>query len=211
MDIRELLTHIRAGSSNRQFAQDMRIDRRTVSRYRKWAHEQNLLERDDSQRWEMQEALLILAHDGSAEAVAVLEAYRPRAHTRLEGFAECALDEGRYFATIPRNAEEARMMMKREVLSAWENRAIDAQTKIDEEIEVELERRRYELEIAQRLLARAQDDAARETWRIQVDVLDMLIGMAEGDLEKQREELALCDAMIAEIEADLGAGEMEDG
>jgi len=164
-----------------------------------------LLERDDSQRWEMQEALLILAHDGSAGAVAVLEAYMPRAHTRLEGFAECALDEGRYFATIPRNAEEARVMMKREVLRAWEDRAIHAQTKIDEEIEVELEQRRYELEIAQRLLAKAQDDATRETWRIQVDVLDMLIGMAEGDLEKQQEELALCDAMIAEIEADLEA------
>ena len=34
-----------------------------------------LLERDDSQHWEMQEALLILAHDGNAEAVEVLEAY----------------------------------------------------------------------------------------------------------------------------------------
>ena len=102
-------------------------------------------------------------------------------------------------------------MMKREVLRAWEDRAADAYTKIEEEIEVELERRRYELEIAQRLLAKAQDDAARETWQTQVDVLDMLIGMAEGDLEKQQAELALCDAMITEIEADLGAGEMEDG
>jgi transposase len=44
MDIRELLVHIRAGSSNRQIAQDMRIDRRTVSRYRKWAKGQGLLE-----------------------------------------------------------------------------------------------------------------------------------------------------------------------
>ena len=44
MDIRELLLHIRAGSSNRQTAQDMRLDRRTVSRYREWAEEQGLLE-----------------------------------------------------------------------------------------------------------------------------------------------------------------------
>jgi len=43
MDIRELLVHMRAGSSNRQIAQDMRIDRRTVSRYRKWAKGQGLL------------------------------------------------------------------------------------------------------------------------------------------------------------------------
>ena len=170
-----------------------------------------LLDRDDSQRWEMQEALLILAHDGSAEAVEVLETYLPRAHTRLKGFAGCALDEGRYFATIPHNAEEERMMIKHDVLRTWENRAIDAQTRIDEEILAELERRRYELEIAQRLLDKAQDDAARETWRIQVDVLEMLVGQAEADLEQQQEDLALCEAMIAEIEADLEAGELEKG
>ena len=143
--------------------------------------------------------------------MAVLEAYLPRAHTRLEGFAGCALDEGRYFATVPRNAEEERMMIKRDVLRTWENRAIEAQTRVDEEIEVELERLRYELEITQRLLAKAQDDAGRETWRIQVDVLDMMIGQAEARLSKEQEELALCEAMIAEIEADLDAGEMEDG
>ena len=44
MDIRELLLHIRAGSSDRQIAQDMDIDRRTVKRYREWAQEQSLLE-----------------------------------------------------------------------------------------------------------------------------------------------------------------------
>jgi len=163
-----------------------------------------LLERDDSRRWEMQEALLILAHDGSGEAVEVLEAYLPRAHVRLEGFAECALDEGRYFATIPRNAEEEQAMIKQEVLEAWEDRAVHAQSKI-EDIESQLQRSRYELEIAQRLLVKAQDEAARETWQTQVDVLEMLVGMAEGDLDEQREELVLCEVMIAEIEADLTA------
>ena len=44
MDIRQLLLNTRAGSSNRQIAQDMRIDRRTVSRYREWAEGQGLLE-----------------------------------------------------------------------------------------------------------------------------------------------------------------------
>lgn len=44
MDIRELLVHIRAGSSNRQIAQDMGIDRRTVGRYREWVKAQDLLE-----------------------------------------------------------------------------------------------------------------------------------------------------------------------
>ena len=44
MDIREILAHIRAGSSNRQIGRDMKIDRRTAQRYRKWADEQGLLE-----------------------------------------------------------------------------------------------------------------------------------------------------------------------
>ena len=44
MDIRQLLLNTRAGSSNRQIAQDMRIDRRTVSRYREWAEGQGMLE-----------------------------------------------------------------------------------------------------------------------------------------------------------------------
>ena len=162
-----------------------------------------LLEEDASPRWQMQEALLILAHEGTTEAVDVLEAFMPRAHTRLAGFAECALDEGRYFATIPHNAEEARTMMKREVLQAWEDRAISAQSKIEESLEPELERLRYETEITQRLLTKAQDEAARETWQTQVDVLQTMIGMTEGDLVEQQEELALCETMIAEIEADL--------
>lgn len=44
MDIREILRHIRAGSSNRQIERDMKIDRRTAQRYREWAEEAGLLE-----------------------------------------------------------------------------------------------------------------------------------------------------------------------
>ncbi len=43
MDIRELLIHIRAGSSNRQIERDTGIDRRTVARYRGWAETHGLL------------------------------------------------------------------------------------------------------------------------------------------------------------------------
>jgi transposase len=43
MDIRELLLHIRAGSSDRQIERDMKVDRRTVKRYRAWAKAQGLL------------------------------------------------------------------------------------------------------------------------------------------------------------------------
>ncbi len=44
MDIRELLLHMRAGSSNRQIQRDTGIDRRTVKTYRDWATAQGLLE-----------------------------------------------------------------------------------------------------------------------------------------------------------------------
>ena len=162
-----------------------------------------LLESEETWRWQMQEALLILAHDGSDEAVRALEAYMPRAHVRLQGFAECALDEGRYFASVPRNAAEAARMMKQEVLRAWEDRAVKAYGKL-EEMEPELERLQYELEIAQRLLAKAQDQAARETWQTQVDVLIMFVQQTEDKLAKEQAEQALCDAMVDEIRADLG-------
>lgn len=165
-----------------------------------------LLEDATAPRWAMQEALLLLAHEGTAEAVATLEAYMPVAHTKLAGFAECAQDEGRYFASVPRNAEEEHRMMQQEVREAWEDRSIAAQSKIWEDLEPELARRKYEMEIAQRLLHKAQNEADRETWQTQVDVLQMFVTQAEDDLAEEQAEVALCDAMVAEIEADLAAG-----
>lgn len=162
-----------------------------------------LLEDQASRLWEMQEALLILAHEGTTEAVQVLETYMLQAHTRVAGFAECALDEGRYFASLPRNAEEARVMMKQELRAEWDERAIDAFGKI-EELQHKVERQQYELEIARRLLDKAQDEPARQTWQTQVDVLEMMMQIAEGHIEEQQEEMDLCDAMVAEIDADLG-------
>jgi transposase len=44
MDIRELLRHLRQGQSNRAAAKALGIDRKTVSRYRTWATEQELME-----------------------------------------------------------------------------------------------------------------------------------------------------------------------
>ena len=65
----------------------------------------------------------------------------------MVGFAECVLDEGHYFASIPHNAEEERIIMKQEVLAGWEDRAIRAESQIIEELEPELRRLRYEKEI----------------------------------------------------------------
>lgn len=46
MDIRELLNHIRAQSSDRQIARDTGFNRRTVKRYRQWAETEGLLAGD---------------------------------------------------------------------------------------------------------------------------------------------------------------------
>jgi hypothetical protein len=99
--------------------------------------------------------------------------------------------------------------MKQKILVAWEERAIRAQSKIDEELEPELERFRYEEEITHRLLAKAPDESARQTWQTQMDVLDMMITTTESELIEQQEELTLCKAMIGEIEADLAEDQIE--
>jgi len=100
-------------------------------------------------------------------------------------------------------------MMKQQVLTAWQERATHAESQIAEKLAPKLKRLRYEEEISKRLLAKATDETARQTWQTQVDVLDMMITMTEADLDEQREESALCEAMIGEIEADLAGEQIE--
>jgi len=44
MDVRELLSQLRLGASDRQISRDMRLARQTVKRYREWAQANELLE-----------------------------------------------------------------------------------------------------------------------------------------------------------------------
>ncbi len=96
--------------------------------------------------------------------------------------------------------------MKRNVLQGYKDRVERARAEI-EETELNLEQYRYEQEIARRLLAKAQDEQARQTWQLQVDVMDMMIIPDEDRQGKAQEDLVLCQAMIAEIEADLAAAQ----
>jgi hypothetical protein len=162
-----------------------------------------LLEDDASPLWQQQEALLILAHHGSDKAVRVLETFMSRAHVRIVGFAECALDEGRMWADTPRTPEEARVKMKGEVMEEWDLRAIDAFGTI-EETEAELERLEYALEIARRLLDKMPDGANQKACQSRVDALQALVSQTEERLEAERQEMDWCDAMVAEMQADLG-------
>jgi hypothetical protein len=67
-----------------------------------------------------------------------------------------------------------------------------------------------EVEIAQQPLDRAQNEAARQTWQTQVDVHQMLVDMAGGDLEEPRAELSLSEAMVTEMETNQGISLMDE-
>ncbi len=95
--------------------------------------------------------------------------------------------------------------MKQQVLESWLERAERARQEAAN-LEASLARARYEQEIAQRLLARSSGQAERERWQTQVHVMSMIITMDEEHLAEQQEDLVLCRAMIAEIEADLCSG-----
>jgi hypothetical protein len=163
-----------------------------------------LLESDESWRWEQQEALLILAHAGTREAVNVLEIYTPQAHTRLAGFAECALDEGRMWVTVPQNEEEARQFMQQEVLRAWEDRLGRAYGEI-EDLEEQMERGEYELELLHRLADKAEDEESRVVWWERIAAREDQQRRDEAQLAHWRAEWDLCGEIMSEIEADLAA------
>ena len=93
-------------------------------------------------------------------------------------------------------------MFKQETLTHWQNRAEGNRQEIAR-LEVDLARSRYEMEIIQRLLAKTSDPESRDTWRIQADVQQMFVAGDEDHLAEAQQDLALCQAMIAEIEADL--------
>jgi hypothetical protein len=93
-------------------------------------------------------------------------------------------------------------MVKQQVLESWQGRAERNRQDISD-LEATLARARYEQEIAQRLQARASDPESRDTWRIQVEVQQMDIASDEHRLAEHREDLALCQSMIAAIEADI--------
>jgi transposase len=77
MDIRELLLHIRAQTSDRQVARDTGFNRRTVRRYREWAQEQGLLEGEMPALEELQTRVTTsLAEKTPPQNQSSLEAYR---------------------------------------------------------------------------------------------------------------------------------------
>jgi hypothetical protein len=108
---------------------------------------------------------------------------------------------------IPCSAQERQALRRREVRVSLQQRAHGAQMTIDDEILPELERLHYEHELAQRLMAKAQSEAEREDWEIELSVLHDLAVMRAGDLEEQQLLIARYEAMIAEIDAERAVEE----
>jgi hypothetical protein len=162
-----------------------------------------LLEPDESTLAEIHEALLCLAHDGTDEALVALEQYLPGAHTRVVGFAECALEEGKYFNSIPRSEEERVRMLKREVLQKYEDQICKAQSEIEEDMLPEIERLEFELEIVRRVKEKSVGKPDETDWQVQVDVLEMMLGTQQGRLEELRSEIKRRELVLAEIEQDI--------
>jgi hypothetical protein len=178
---------------------ELRVYPRSV----KQAHD-ILLDQNDATRWEIEGALLFLAHEGTDEAVDVLEQFMPGSHNRLLGFAECALEDGRYFNTIPRSEEERVLMLKREVMQQYEERICDAQAEIDEDLLPETERLEYEMEVMRRIKEKNAGKSEEADWQAQVEILEKLIEAHRGKLEELRCEISRGESLLTEIERDIG-------
>lgn len=66
MEVRKVLNHLRGGQSNRRIAQDVGLDRRTVSRIRAWAHQEGLLTGELPAMAELQSRMASLYMDSDA-------------------------------------------------------------------------------------------------------------------------------------------------
>jgi hypothetical protein len=127
----------------------------------------------------------------------------PGSNNRLFGFAECALEEGRYFNTVPRSEEERVLMLKREVMQQYEERICDSQAEIDEELIPEIERLEYELEVVRRIKEMNLGKVEETDWQAQVEVIELLIGTHQVKLEEIQREIYRNESSLAEIERDI--------
>jgi transposase len=77
MEIREMLRRFRQGQSNRHIARDLRVNRKTVDRYRAWAVEQELLEGPLPSLGELHQLLEETLNDSSPpQNTSTVEPYR---------------------------------------------------------------------------------------------------------------------------------------
>jgi hypothetical protein len=105
-------------------------------------------------------------------------------------------------------------MIKQALKKKMEKLAADAQGEIAREILPNLELLRYELELATRLMERAEGTPAFDDWATDVEMLGVMIFQEEERLAQKEAEIERSRAMLAEVKADLArveAGDLESG
>ena len=91
MEIREMLRRFQQGQSNRQIARDLRINRKTVDRYRAWADEQGLLEESLPSLGDLHRLLEETLNTASPpQNTSTVEPYRDLVEKLLKGGVEIA-------------------------------------------------------------------------------------------------------------------------
>jgi len=164
---------------------------------------QVLLEDMNAQRWEMQLALLQLAHDGSPTAIETLYEFQPLAHARLQGLVESALREGESVSDAQSSSVDDRRTAQQAVFDHYVSRAAMIQAEIEDEIEPELARLQYEIEIIQRLHGKAVNVQERDDWQMQLDTLEMDIARSRDKKAERETDLRSIDKVLDEIRTDM--------
>ncbi len=91
MDIREMLRRFQQGQSNRSIAKDLRMNRKTIDRYRTWAEEQGLLEESLPSLGDVHQLLDETLNSGSPpQNTSTVEPYRDLVEKLMKGGVEIA-------------------------------------------------------------------------------------------------------------------------
>lgn len=91
MDIREVIRYMRAGRGDRSIARCLGVNRKTVARYRTWATEQGLLERDVPELGDLQRLLdATMNAPAPPQNVSTVEPYREMVEQLHQGGVEMA-------------------------------------------------------------------------------------------------------------------------
>lgn len=160
----------------------------------------------DSSVEEKKRALTTLAHLGIKEANEVIADFafslNKKSARELFDWANLALEEGGYLASVPKNPSEEERMLKEAVHREYMDRFFELQAEI-EGVEEDVARRKYEYEVAKRLKKKAEDVEEKERWDIEESVQHDLLIWEESRKERLEEELKTVVAMAGEMNTEI--------
>ncbi len=128
-----------------------------------------------------------------------MNAQRWEAHARLQGLVESALREGESVSDAQSSSVDDRRTAQQAVFDHYVSRAAMIQAEIEDEIEPELARLQYEIEIIQRLHGKAVNVQERDDWQMQLDTLEMDIARSRDKKAERETDLRSIDKVLDEI------------